>query len=70
MKQPDGHLWNLVIFEPFNKHCYLEGCYEDFQKARKKAIKICGEIPQNRSRDYKIMSEMEYIQFKNPYFPE
>lgn len=59
-------MWNLVIFEPFKKHCYLGGCYDDFRKANKKGHQICGTSP----RDYKVMSEMEYIQFKNPYFPE
>lgn len=56
-------MWNLVIFEPYKKHCYLEGCYEDIERARKKANKLCG----NCGREYKIMSDEEYIQFKNPY---
>ena len=57
-------MWNLVIFEPFKKHCYLEGCYEDFKKSHKRGHEICDR----NSREYKVMSEMEYIQFKNPYF--
>ena len=61
-------MWNLVIFEHFRKHCYLEGCYEDFNEAHKRGKRICGEIPRLRVRDYKVMSETEYIQFRNPYF--
>lgn len=57
-------MWNLVIFEPYNRHCYLEGCYEDFKKANKRGHEICGKS----GRDYKVMSEAEYIQFKNPYY--
>ena len=68
MEQPDGHKWNLVIFEPFKKHCYLEGCYDEFEDARKKAESICGTPREPRVRTYKIMTEEEYIQFRNPYY--
>lgn len=63
-------MWNLVILEPHNKHCYLEGCYENFKDAHRRGKQICGENPLNRSCDYRVLSEMEYIQFKNPYIKE
>lgn len=57
-------MWNLVIFEPNKRHCYLEGCYDDFDRARNKAYNLCN----GNGREYSIMSETEYIQFRNPYF--
>lgn len=65
MKQPDGHLWNLVIFNDAERHCYLEGSFVDFKKAHKRGQEVCKGISR-----YKVMSEMEYIQFRNPYYKE
>lgn len=62
----NGFMWNLVIFEDYNKHCYLEGCYERFRDADKKGHKICDK----KSLRYRVFSEMEFIQFKNPYYPD
>lgn len=62
----NGFMWNLVIFNDSKKHCYLEGCYEHRDDARKKGAKVCD----GKNLNYRVYSEMEYIQFKNPYYPD
>lgn len=55
--------WNLVIYNSFTKKWRLEGVYYDFNKANTRGKENC----HNSLKSYKVMDDMEYIQFTSSY---